>query len=233
MDERIVLKAIGISKSFATGGKKLEVLKGIELEIPKGTLTAITGASGVGKSTLLHILGGLDSPDSGEVQLDSTNIFSLSDTELSDFRNRTLGFVFQFHHLLTEFDALENVMMPQLIAGQDKSKSKGKAYHILEEVGLKERFHHRPWELSGGEQQRLAVARALANDPKLVIADEPTGNLDRRSSQELMDLVMFLKREKDLTFVLATHNLEIARKADYVYEIRDGKAFSKAPEELN
>ena len=137
MDERIVLKAIGISKSFATGGKKLEVLKGIELEIPKGTLTAITGASGVGKSTLLHILGGLDSPDSGEVQLDSTNIFSLSDTELSDFRNRTLGFVFQFHHLLTEFDALENVMMPQLIAGQDKSKSRISTRPIGLPPGLK------------------------------------------------------------------------------------------------
>lgn len=232
MDKQIVLKAIGINKSFFSGGKELNVLKGVGLEVSQGSLTAIVGASGVGKSTLLHILGGLDTPDQGEVQLDSTNIFSLSDTGLSDFRNRTLGFVFQFHHLLAEFDALENVMIPLLIANQDRSKSKEKAYHILEEVGLKERVHHRPAELSGGEQQRLAVARALANDPKLVIADEPTGNLDRKSSQELIDLVMYLKREKHLTFVLATHNFEIARKAEYIYELAEGKAFPKKPQEL-
>ena len=233
MDDQIVLKAKGIDKSFASGGKALQVLKGVDLEILRGTLTAIIGASGVGKSTLLHILGGLDSPDSGEVQVDSTNLFSLSDKELCNFRSRAIGFVFQFHHLLSEFDSVENVMIPQLIANQNKSTSTHRAYQILEEVGLKERFHHRPSELSGGEQQRLAVARALANDPKLVIADEPTGNLDKKSSRELLELMLKLKSEKQLTFILATHNLEMAKTADLVYEIADGKAHPRAKESLN
>jgi len=233
MDQRMVLQAIEIRKSFQSGSKELKVLKGVDLEIKPGTLTAIVGASGAGKSTLLHILGGLDTPDQGSVHLDSTNIFSLSDDGLSDFRNRTIGFVFQFHHLLAEFNALENVMLPLLIARQDKSKSQEKAYYLLEEVGLKERLQHRPAELSGGEQQRLALARALANDPKVVIADEPTGNLDRKSSQELVELLMQLKREKGLTIVLATHNLEIARKADFVYELAEGQVSRKRPEELN
>ena len=233
MDERMVLQAIGIRKSFQSGSKELKVLKGVDLEIKPGTLTAIVGASGVGKSTLLHILGGLDTPNQGEIYLDTTNIFTLGDTGLSSFRNRTIGFVFQFHHLLAEFNALENVMFPLLIARQDKSKSQEKAYHLLEEVGLKERFQHRPAELSGGEQQRLALARALANDPRVVIADEPTGNLDRKSSQELVELLMQLKQEKGLTIVLATHNLEIARRADFVYELSEGQVSRKRPEELN
>ena len=233
MDERMVLQAIGIRKSFQSGSKELKVLKGVDLEIKPGTLTAIVGASGVGKSTLLHILGGLDTPNQGEIYLDTTNIFTLGDTGLSSFRNRTIGFVFQFHHLLAEFNALENVMLPLLIARQDKSQSQEKAYHLLEEVGLKERFQHRPAELSGGEQQRLALARALANDPRVIIADEPTGNLDRKSSQELVDLLMQLKQEKGLTIVLATHNLEIARRADFIYELAEGQVSRKRPEELN
>src|SRR4030067_745103 len=157
MDDQIVLKAKGIDRSFASGGKALKVLKGVDLEILRGTLTAIIGASGAGKSTLLHILGGLDSPDSGEVQVDSTNLFSLSDKELCNFRSKAIGFVFQFPHLLSEFDSVENVMIPQLIANQNKSISALSAYQRLEEVNLKERFHHRPYQLSGGEQQRLAV----------------------------------------------------------------------------
>lgn len=233
MNQDILLKARGIKKSFFGPSQALNVLKGVELEIRKGCLVGILGASGVGKSTLLHILGGLDRPDQGEVQLDSIDIFSLDDTGLSNFRNQTLGFVFQFHHLLTEFNALENVMIPQMIGRQDKSKSREKAYHILAEVGLKDRFFHRPQELSGGEQQRLAVARALANDPSLIIADEPTGNLDSHSSRELTELFMQLKGEKHLTFVLATHNLEIAKKADYLYELKEGRAFPKRPEELS
>ncbi len=232
MEERIILQAIEIKKSFQSGGKELQVLKGVNLEIEKGTLTSVVGASGVGKSTLLHILGGLDTPDEGEVRLNTTNIFSLKDVELSDFRNQSIGFVFQFHHLLAEFDALENVMIPQLIARQDRIKSQEKAYQLLEEVGLKERSFHRPAELSGGEQQRLALARALANDPKIVIADEPTGNLDRKSSQELLELLLDLKREKELTFVLATHNLEMAKKADYIYQLAEGKVGPKSPQEL-
>jgi len=233
MDDRIVLRAKEIQKSFAGGGRALQVLKGVDLEIHRGTLTAIIGASGVGKSTLLHILGGLDFPDSGEVRVDSTNLFSLSDKELCNFRSRTIGFVFQFHHLLSEFDSVENVMIPQLIANQNKSISALSAYQRLEEVNLKERFHHRPSQLSGGEQQRLAVARALANHPKLVIADEPTGNLDKKSSRELLELMFKLKGEKQLTFILATHNLEMAKTADFVYEIADGKAHPRAKESLN
>jgi lipoprotein-releasing system ATP-binding protein len=227
MDEQIVLRAKGICKSFASGGNRLKVLADLDLEIMENKLTVIVGSSGVGKSTLLHILGGLDTPDAGEVILDATRLFSLNDRELSSLRNQSLGFVFQFHHLLAEFDALENVMIPRLIAGQNKSDAREKAYHILEDVGLRQRHSHRPAELSGGEQQRLAVARALVNEPRLVIADEPTGNLDRTSSGELIELIIKLTSEKHLTFVMATHNLEIARQADYVHELSEGKIHPK------
>ncbi|MCI0530523.1 MAG: ABC transporter ATP-binding protein [candidate division Zixibacteria bacterium] len=230
-NESITLQAKGIKKSFSTRLKELKVLEGVDLEVPQGKLVSIIGASGVGKSTLLHILGGLDSPDSGQVFLDSTNLLELRDRQLSEFRNRSIGFVFQFHHLLSEFTATENVMMPMLINRQDKHKSKQKAYHILEQVGLADKAEQKPPELSGGEQQRLAVARALANQPRLVLADEPTGNLDRKSSLELLELFMRLKSEKQLTFVLATHNLEIAGKSDRIYELKEGRAALKKAEE--
>ena len=177
--DQIILKAENIFKSFQTTKKvKLEVLKGISLEIQKGKITIIVGASGAGKSTLLHLLGGLDRPDSGEVYYDENDIFNFSDDKLAKFRNKNVGFVFQFHHLLPEFSALENVMIPQLIGGINLSNAKSKSEELLSTVGLKERLDHKPAELSGGEQQRIAVARALANNPKIIFADEPTGNLD-------------------------------------------------------
>ena len=231
-NESITLQAKGIKKSFSTRLKELKVLEGVDLEVPQGKLVSIIGASGVGTSTLRHILGGLDSPDSGEVYLDSINLLELRDRQLAQFRNRSIGFVFQFHHLLSEFTATENVMMPMLIDRQDKHKSEQKAYHILEQVGLADKAERKPPELSGGEQQRLAVARALANQPRLVLADEPTGNLDRKSSLELLELFMRLKSEKQLTFVLATHNLEIAGKSDRIYELKEGQAALKKAEEL-
>jgi len=194
------------------------------LEVFSGEMVGVVGASGVGKSTLLHILGTLDRPDKGKVNLNSTDIFSLDDRQLASFRNKTIGFVFQFHHLLPEFTALENVMMPQLIAGEKEEKIKDKARNILNELGLLPRADHRPGELSGGEQQRVAVARALINDPLVVIADEPSGNLDKKNKEELHELLSDLNKNKNQTFIIATHNEELAKKANRVYRLKDGIA---------
>lgn len=194
------------------------------MEVLPGEMVGVVGASGVGKSTLLHILGTLDRPDKGKVNLNSTDIFSLDDRQLASFRNKTIGFVFQFHHLLPEFTALENVMMPQLIAGEKEEKIKDKARNILNELGLLPRADHRPGELSGGEQQRVAVARALINDPLVVIADEPSGNLDKKNKEELHELLSDLNKNKNQTFIIATHNEELAKKANRVYRLKDGIA---------
>lgn len=194
------------------------------MEVFSGEMVGVVGASGVGKSTLLHILGTLDRPDKGKVNLNSTDIFSLDDRQLASFRNKTIGFVFQFHHLLPEFTALENVMMPQLIAGEKEEKIKDKARNILNELGLLPRADHRPGELSGGEQQRVAVARALINDPLVVIADEPSGNLDKKNKEELHELLSDLNKNKNQTFIIATHNEELAKKANRVYRLKDGIA---------
>jgi lipoprotein-releasing system ATP-binding protein len=201
----------------------LEVLKGIDLKIGEGEILAIVGPSGVGKSTLLHILGALDRPNKGEIILDSTSVFSMSDQELSSFRNRMIGFVFQFHHLLPEFTALENVSIPGLIARNDPKNVYRKAREILLEVGLGERLGHKPRELSGGEQQRVAFARSMINDPALILADEPSGNLDMANSQSLHELIWNMVREKGKTFVIVTHNKELALQADRIIELYDGK----------
>jgi len=220
----IILKAESIFKSFQTTKKvKLEVLKSISLEIQKGKITVIVGASGAGKSTLLHLLGGLDRPDSGEIIYDDNNIFDFSDDKLAKFRNKNVGFVFQFHHLLPEFSALENVMIPKLIDGISLSKAKIKSEELLKTVGLIERLDHKPAELSGGEQQRVAVARALANNPKIIFADEPTGNLDSANSEEIHKLILDLKTNLGVTFVIVTHNQSLVNLADQIYEIKDGK----------
>jgi lipoprotein-releasing system ATP-binding protein len=221
--QNLVLKAKDICRGFQTGAGILDVLKGVDLEVSQGEIVAIIGPSGSGKSTLLHILGTLDRPDKGSVNLDSTEVFSLNDKELAHFRNRTIGFVFQFHHLLPEFSALENVMMPKLIAGEDPRQIRNKAVDILKEVGLADRVDHKPGELSGGEQQRVAVARALINNPKIVIADEPSGNLDRSSAESLHNLVTELKDNINQTFILATHNLELAQRAQRIFKLEDGK----------
>lgn len=219
-----ILKANNIFKSFQTTKKvNLEVLKGISLEIQKGKITIIVGASGAGKSTLLHLLGGLDRPDSGEVYYDDNNIFNYSDDKLARFRNKNVGFVFQFHHLLPEFTALENVMIPQLIKGTELNQAKNKSEALLNTVKLNERLDHKPAELSGGEQQRVAVARALANDPQIVFADEPTGNLDSVNSEEIHKLILDLRTNFGVTFVIVTHNQSLVNLADQIYEIRDGK----------
>jgi lipoprotein-releasing system ATP-binding protein len=222
-NQALILKAKGVFRSFQTGAVILNVLKGVDLEVYQGEIVAIIGPSGSGKSTLLYILGALDRPDSGSVSFNSTAIFSLNDKELANLRNRTVGFVFQFHHLLPEFSALENVMLPKLIAREKTEEIKEKSLRILNEVGLSDRAHHKPGELSGGEQQRVAVARALINDPKLVIADEPSGNLDRNSAESLHNLVVELNRNRNQTFVLATHNLELAQRAHRIFRLKDGQ----------
>ena len=220
----IILKTTNIVKSFQTTKKvNLNVLKGISLEIQKEKITIIVGASGAGKSTLLHLLGGLDRPDSGEIYYDDKNIFDFSDDKLARFRNKNVGFVFQFHHLLPEFSALENVMIPQLIDRVNLRKAKNKSEELLKTVGLVERLDHKPAELSGGEQQRVAVARALANDPKIIFADEPTGNLDSVNSDEIHKLILNLKINLGVTFVIVTHNQNLVDLADQIYEIKDGK----------
>lgn len=188
----------------------------------------MVGASGVGKSTLLHILGALDRPTQGKVRLDSTDVFALSDKKLAHFRNRTVGFVFQFHHLLPEFSALENVMMPRLIAGEDESSIRRKAEELLADVGLSDRAQHQPGELSGGEQQRVAVARAFINEPLIVIADEPSGNLDKTTGEELHHLIAELNQKKGQTFIIATHNQLLAQRGHRIIEIAEGKAIPYA-----
>ena len=213
-----MLKAEGIVKSYGT----LKVLKGVDVEVKDKEVVAIVGASGAGKSTLLHILGTLDSPDEGKVTLNSQSIFSQSPKALATFRNKHLGFVFQFHNLLPEFSALENVMIPGLISKQDEKKVKSRAIELLTLLGLKDRTDHKPAALSGGEQQRTAVARALVNSPSLLFADEPSGNLDSKNAAELHQLFFKLRDELGCSFVIVTHNMEFANMADRKIEIRDG-----------
>ena len=219
----VILSAKNLYKEYRIGNRGVEVLKGIDLEVQRGQIVAIVGPSGVGKSTLLHILGTLDHPTSGSVEIDHTKVFEFDDKKLADFRNRTVGFVFQFHHLLAEFSAHENVMMPSLISGNIKGKIQQRAADLLFEVGLEHRMNHRPNELSGGELQRVAVARALMNAPKLVLADEPSGNLDQTASKDLHELLWKLSRKHNMTFIIVTHNLELAARADKVVEIFDGR----------
>lgn len=208
-----------IHKSYGT----LEVLKGIDLVIPEHKVVSITGASGAGKSTLLHILGTLDLPDCGEVLYDNQNVAQLSSYRLATFRNRNIGFVFQFHHLLPEFNALENICIPAWIKGENKRDAEKRALKLLELLGLRERSTHKPSELSGGEQQRVSVARALINSPKVILADEPSGNLDTHTKCELHQLFFNLRDELKQTFVIVTHDRELADMSDLKISLRDGK----------
>jgi lipoprotein-releasing system ATP-binding protein len=222
-----MLRAVNLIKSYQTEKKvNLEILKSVSLEINPEKISVIIGASGAGKSTLLHLLGGLDRPDSGEVIFNGNNIFTLSDDKLAKFRNRNIGFVFQFHHLLPEFTALENTAIPQMINGVSLTKASANAKEILDVVGLSERLNHKPAELSGGEQQRVAVARALANDPSIIFADEPTGNLDSANSESIHELIVELRDKFKKTFVIVTHNAALVNLADKVFEIKDGRIFS-------
>jgi lipoprotein-releasing system ATP-binding protein len=225
-----ILACRSLFKSYLTGEKRIEVLKGLDLEILEGEMVAIIGESGVGKSTLLHILGAIDPPDSGQVRLRGEEIFSKNHLELSRFRNREIGFVFQFHHLLPEFTALENVMMPILIFGTPYQEALQPAREILRDLGLVGRLHHRPGQLSGGEQQRVAIARAIVMKPSLILADEPTGNLDPKTSQSVFSQMRQVQRKQGLAMIVATHNENLADKCDRIFRIEDGKlkALNKA-----
>lgn len=226
-NREIILRAENIKKSFLLDNKlKLEVLKGISLEIYRGEIFEIVGASGAGKSTLLHILGTIDKPDEGKIYFEDKNLLSFKDEELSRFRNKNIGFVFQFHHLLPEFTALENVVIPMMINGKSFDECKSRAIELIQYVGLSDRINHKPSELSGGELQRIAIARALANNPKIIFADEPTGNLDTKNSQSIIELIKNLNKEFNQTFVIVTHNPELVEIADRVQEIKDGVLIS-------
>lgn len=220
-DPEILISIEDLNKSYPLAGtKKLEVLKGIDLNIYKEEICAITGKSGAGKSTLLHILGTLDRPDKGKVLFEGENIFDKKEKQLSVFRSSRIGFIFQFHHLLPEFTALENVMIATMINGKDDA---GRSLEILKEVGLGERADHKPSELSGGEAQRVAIARALVNSPGLILADEPTGNLDTENADSIMNLIFDLRKKFKQTFVIVTHNEDFASKCDRTIKMRDGK----------
>lgn len=214
-----MLIAKGLTKSYG----QLQVLKGIDLVIQQGEVVSIVGSSGAGKTTLLQLLGTLDSPDHGTVLLNDINPFTLTSNGLAEFRNTQIGFVFQFHQLLPEFTAIENVMMPALIGGKSKSEVQNRACFLLERLGLKDRMAHQPAALSGGEQQRVAVARALMNQPQIIFADEPSGNLDSKNAAELHELFFQLREEFGQTFVIVTHNQELAKMADRSIVMADGK----------
>ena len=217
-----LIVAHGIVKGYKTPAGEVSVLRGLDLEVEEREMLAITGASGVGKSTLLHVLGTLDRPDAGRLAFGGEDVYAFAESRLRDFRNRTLGFVFQFHHLLPEFTALENVMMPLLIARVSEAEARGKAGALLSELGLADRAAHRPGELSGGEQQRVAVARALVRSPQALLADEPSGNLDRETGHRLHDLLRRLNQEKGITVVVVTHNERLAASCDRTLRLEAG-----------
>ncbi|PKL52539.1 MAG: lipoprotein-releasing system ATP-binding protein LolD [Nitrospira bacterium HGW-Nitrospira-1] len=218
-----LIEARQVHKSFKTEAGELNILKDINLTITEGEMLGIVGASGAGKSTLLHILGALDKPSSGKVLFQGRDVFSLDDSMLAEFRNSSIGFVFQFHHLLPEFNSLENVMLPGLISNCPYEETEKRAKQILDELGLSKRLKHRPGELSGGEQQRVAVARALLQNPKIVLADEPTGNLDTATGNALFDLFIELNRKNRTTFVIVTHNKTLSDNCHRVLEMADGR----------
>ena len=217
------LQALDLGKDYRGGsGEALHVLKGIDFTLKAGETAAIIGTSGSGKSTLLNLLGGLDKPTSGQVLINEDNMFTINEKARCKIRNEHLGFIYQFHHLLPEFTALENVAMPQLIDGMDKDEAGEKSAQLLTEVGLGDRLHHKPGELSGGERQRAAIARAMINSPDCILADEPTGNLDRKNAENALDLIMQLNRSYHTALIMVTHDLHIAEQLDTIYVLEDG-----------
>ena len=218
----IVLDCQSVTKSYEDGTLSVQVLNGLNFQVAEGSSIGIVGSSGSGKSTLLHILGGLDTPTSGKVILMGKDLSTLNQKKLGDLRNLYLGFVYQFHHLLLEFSAVENVMMPLLIGKMPKAEAEAKAALMLEKVGLKQRLLHRPSELSGGERHRAAIARALVTEPKCLLADEPTGNLDRKNAQNILDMMLDLKTEMGTSLVVVTHDEELATRFDRVMTMNDG-----------
>ncbi|MBI5327075.1 MAG: ABC transporter ATP-binding protein [Deltaproteobacteria bacterium] len=223
-----LIRAEGLYKSYGNKVKTVDVLKGIDLSVAQGEMIAVVGASGVGKSTLLHLIGALDRPTKGGVFYKGENIFGQTDKKLAVFRNKNIGFVFQFHHLLPEFTALENVMMPRLIGGEDMALAGKMAEGLLCDVGLKERLNHKPGELSGGEQQRVAIARALIRSPEVLLADEPTGNLDTYTGDDVFNLLLRFNEEKGITMIIVTHNERLAGKMRRIISMVDGKIYEDA-----
>ncbi len=223
MTNQPIISCHNLSKGFKEGKLDVQVLKNINLDIQAGEKIAIVGSSGSGKSTLLHILGGLDLPSDGQVHVLGKDIATLSDTERGNLRNQSLGFIYQFHHLLPEFTALENVAMPLLIRGLSVKEASAKANKILDTVGLGDRLKHKPSQLSGGERQRAAIARALVTQPRAVLADEPTGNLDHKTAMHIFDLMQTLNQEMQTAFIIVTHDMELAKKMDKIYSLVDGK----------
>ena len=222
-DQKMVLIAEAVSKRYRQGGQEIDVLDGVSFEVGAGESVAIVGVSGSGKSTLLHLLAGLDQPDQGSITIAGHNLSRASAKQAGDIRNRHIGFVYQFHHLLSEFSALENVAMPLMIGGEGKTAARARAEELLREVGLTHRLAHHPGQLSGGERQRVAIARALAMRPDLVLADEPTGNLDEQSADQIHDLMLRLAAESGIAFVVVTHNTQFARRMQQVYRLHGGK----------
>ena len=219
----LLLSAKNVRKTYLLGNRSLEVLRGVDVELRRGEFLALRGASGAGKSTLLHLLGGLDAPNEGEVWLAGRNLAGLSRRELARLRNEEVGFIFQAYYLLPELDALENVCLPARMARTPAPQAEGRGRELLDRVGLKERMEHKPYELSGGEQQRVAIARALINEPDLILADEPTGNLDSHTGQEIIELLCNLRTEKQTTLIMATHDANLAARAPCVMELVDGQ----------
>jgi lipoprotein-releasing system ATP-binding protein len=222
-NQQPLIRVIDVQKSFVTNGNRVDVLRGVDLDIHEGEMVAIVGASGVGKSTLLHVMGTLERPDDGEILYQGQSVFTYDEQRLASFRNQTIGFVFQFHHLLPEFNALENTMMPALIKGMNMKETCERAEAILTRVGLRGRLRHHVGELSGGEQQRVAVARSLVLEPSILLADEPTGNLDARTGESIHDLLISLNRDDGITAVVVTHNMKLADKLSRRVTLVDGK----------
>lgn len=218
--DKLILKATDVKKSYRiTKTNTLNVLKGVNLEIFRGEIVAIVGKSGAGKSTLLHIMGALDKPDKGGIEFEGSDIFKFGNKQLAEFRNRKIGFIFQFHHLLPEFTVLENVLIPNYVAGENDTE---RAVELLKIVGIEDRKHHKPSEISGGEAQRAAIARALINSPSIILADEPTGNLDTENANSMIELIFDLRKNFEQTFVIVTHNEEFANNCDRIIKITDG-----------